>query len=116
MIQDTVTAAPKGTAPRDGKVLLTVEEPAHRLGLDRTVMYRLVTSAPSSVTLRRLHRVPSECLNEFVTTLHDSQARKRHAATSAACARWTALSRRRSPTLHSSIYSGGDGYRHGREE
>ena len=85
MIHDTVTTAPESTAPPDGKLLLTVEEAAHRLGIGRTVMYRLVSSgAVESVTLGRLRRVPSECLDEFVTTLRGSQAPKRHAATSAA--------------------------------
>jgi excisionase family DNA binding protein len=73
------------SSSREEKLLLTVEEAAHRLGIGRTVMYRLVSSgAVESVTLGRLRRVPSECLDEFVTTLRGSQAPKRHAATSAA--------------------------------
>jgi excisionase family DNA binding protein len=85
VIADTVTPAAEGTALADGKLLLTVEEAAHRLGIGRTVMYRLVsTGAVESVTLGRLRRVPSECLDEFVSTLRESQARKRHAVASTA--------------------------------
>jgi excisionase family DNA binding protein len=76
VIHDTMTAATDSTAPSDGKLLLTVEEAAQRLGIGRTVMYRLVSSgAVESVTLGRLRRVPSECLNEFVSTLRSGQAR-----------------------------------------
>jgi len=57
----------------DAKLLLTVEEAAYRLGIGRTVMYRLVTSgAVESVTLGRLRRVPRECLNAYVATLRRS--------------------------------------------
>jgi excisionase family DNA binding protein len=60
----------------DSRPLLTVEEAAQRLGIGRTTMYRLVSSGEvESVTLGRLRRVPSECLDEFVATLRRKQAR-----------------------------------------
>lgn len=82
---DQVTAATAGNeAAADVKLLLTVEEAAQRLGIGRTVMYRLVsTGAVESVTLGRLRRVPSECLEEFVTTLRSTQGRDNRATVSA---------------------------------
>jgi len=60
----------------DSRPLLTVEEAAQRLGIGRTTMYRLVSSGEvESVTLGRLRRVPSECLDEFVAALRKKQAR-----------------------------------------
>ena len=75
MTHDTMTVTAESTPPSEPKLLLTVEEAAHRLGIGRTIMYRLVsTGAVESVTLGRLRRVPSECLNDFVSTLRKSQA------------------------------------------
>lgn len=74
MIHDTTTVTAESTP--EGKLLLTVEEAANKLGIGRTVMYRLVSSgAVESVTLGRLRRVPSECLDEFVTALRRGRAR-----------------------------------------
>jgi excisionase family DNA binding protein len=54
----------------DLKLLLTVEEAARRLNIGRTTMYALVSSeAVESVTIGRLRRVPSECLDNFVAAL-----------------------------------------------
>ena len=54
----------------DSKLLLTVEEAAFRLGIGRTVMYRLVMSgAVESVMLGRLRRVTREGLNAYVARL-----------------------------------------------
>ncbi len=54
-------------------VLLTVEEAAQRLSIGRTTMYSLVsTGAIESVTIGRLRRVPSECLEEYVSSLRTS--------------------------------------------
>lgn len=54
----------------DSAVLLTVEEAARRLNIGRTTMYALVSSgAVESVTIGRLRRVPSECLDKFVAAL-----------------------------------------------
>ena len=83
MIHDTATATAVSTP--EGKLLLTVEEAANRLGIGRTVMYRLVSSgAVESVTLGRLRRVPSECLDEFVAALRSGQARHSQMTGSAA--------------------------------
>ena len=79
MITDTETRVADSAAPPDGKLLLTVEEAAHRLGIGRTVMYRLVSSGlVESVRVGRLRRIPPECLDEFVATLRKIQAPKRH--------------------------------------
>ena len=54
----------------DPRLLLTVEEAARRLNIGRTTMYALVSSgAVESVTIGRLRRVPSECLDNFVAAL-----------------------------------------------
>jgi excisionase family DNA binding protein len=59
-----------GAAPR---LLLTVEEAASRLNIGRTTMYALVSSgAVESVTIGRLRRIPSECLDSFVEALRSS--------------------------------------------
>jgi excisionase family DNA binding protein len=51
-------------------LLLTVEEAAQRLSIGRTTMYSLVsTGAIESVTIGRLRRVPSECLEKYVSSL-----------------------------------------------
>jgi excisionase family DNA binding protein len=77
---ETATLVADSAAPPDGKLLLTVEEAAHRLGIGRTVMYRLVsTGAVESVTVGRLRRIPSECLDEFVSMLRRAQTGARRA-------------------------------------
>jgi excisionase family DNA binding protein len=54
-------------------VLLTVEEAARRLNIGRTTMYALVSAGVvESVTIGRLRRVPSECLDNFVAALRSS--------------------------------------------
>jgi excisionase family DNA binding protein len=56
-----------GDEPR---ILLRVEEAAHRLGIERTLMYALVRSGDvESVRVGRLRRIPVECLDEFVAGL-----------------------------------------------
>jgi excisionase family DNA binding protein len=77
-----MTVTTESTSPPEEKLLLTVEEAAHRLGIGRTVMYRLVsTGAVESVTLGRLRRVPSECLHEFVSTLRRNHTGDNRSAT-----------------------------------
>ncbi|MEU8193310.1 helix-turn-helix domain-containing protein [Microbispora amethystogenes] len=54
----------------DTPLLLTVEEAARRLRIGRTRMYDLVRSgAVRAVYVGRLRRVPTECLQEYVTRL-----------------------------------------------
>jgi len=71
-----VAASTTFRVPRDEDLLLTVEEAAQRLGIGRTVMYRLVsTGTVESVKLGRLRRVPRECLDEFVASLRGQGTR-----------------------------------------
>lgn len=51
-------------------LLLRVEEAAERLGIARTLMWRLVGSGEvESVCVGRLRRVPVACLEEYVEKL-----------------------------------------------
>jgi len=55
------------TIESDEKLLLTVVEAAHRLGIGRTLMYELLGSGQiESVHVGRLHKVPAEALAKFV--------------------------------------------------
>jgi excisionase family DNA binding protein len=84
MTHDTMTVTAGSISPPEEKLLLTVEEAAHRLGISRTIMYRLVSSGlVESVRVGRLRRIPPECLDEFVATLREIQAPKRHTSPSA---------------------------------
>ncbi|SCK12608.1 DNA binding domain-containing protein, excisionase family [Streptomyces sp. WMMB 322] len=57
-------------------VLLTVEEAARRLGIGRTVCYRLISSGElESVTLGRLRKVPAEAVPEYVARLRNNNNR-----------------------------------------
>jgi excisionase family DNA binding protein len=54
-------------------LLLTVEDAAQRLSIGRTTMYSLISAgAIKSVTIGRLRRIPSECLEEYVAGLQAS--------------------------------------------
>ena len=57
--------------PREEQqLLLRVEEAAARLGIGRSLMYRLVLSGEvESVHVGRLRRIPAECLVEHVARL-----------------------------------------------
>ena len=58
------------------QLLLRVEEAAQRLGIGRSLMYRLVLSgAVESVPVGRLRRIPSECLYEYVQRLRSEASR-----------------------------------------
>jgi len=51
----------------DEKLLLSVVEAAHRLGVGRTLMYELLDSGQiESMHVGRLHKVPAEALTAFV--------------------------------------------------
>ncbi|MBE9498487.1 helix-turn-helix domain-containing protein [Streptomyces sp. GKU 257-1] len=53
--------------------LLTVEEAARRLGIGRTVCYRLISAGElESVTVGRLRRVPADAVPEYVSRLRAS--------------------------------------------
>lgn len=61
-----------GSRVGEPRLLLRIEEAAERLGIGRSLMYRLVMSgAVESVPLGRLRRIPSECLQEFVDRLRE---------------------------------------------
>ncbi|MGY1436618.1 excisionase family DNA-binding protein [Streptomyces reniochalinae] len=50
--------------------LLSVEEAARRLGIGRTVCYRLISSGElESITVGRLRRVPADAVPEYVARL-----------------------------------------------
>lgn len=57
-------------ALRAPRIVLTVEEAAHALGIGRTMMYELIGSgAVESVTIGRLRRIPADALGAFVDQL-----------------------------------------------
>ena len=54
----------------DDRLLLRVEEAAERLGIGRSLMYRLVLSGEvQSVPVGRLRRIPCDALTEYVDRL-----------------------------------------------
>lgn len=56
------------------RLLLRVEEAAERLGIGRTLMYKMVLSGRvESVHVGRLRRVPAECLDDAVARLRREQ-------------------------------------------
>lgn len=65
----------------EGRIVLTIEEAAQRLGIGRTTMYGLVKAgAIRTITIGRLRRVPLSCLQEYV----DDQLRNPHSLNQAA--------------------------------
>ena len=73
---DNATRQPAHAGPAEGKLLLTVDEAAHQLGIGRTLMYNLIsTGEVQAVTVGRLRRVPSESLTEYVDRLRADQAK-----------------------------------------
>ncbi len=57
-------------------VLLRVEEAAARLGIGRTLMYRLVLSGEvESIPLGRLRRIPAECLDDYIARMRAASRR-----------------------------------------
>ncbi|SCL15176.1 helix-turn-helix domain-containing protein [Micromonospora inyonensis] len=56
----------------DHRLVLTIEEAAHRLGIGRTTMYALIKNGDiRTVTIGRLRRVPVRCLDDYVSSLLD---------------------------------------------
>jgi excisionase family DNA binding protein len=85
-------------------LLLRVEEAAQRLGIGRSLMYRLVLSgAVESVPVGRPRRIPTECFREYGDRLRSEAAGLTR----------TAMASRR-PNGASSVYLGSDGSWHGR--
>ncbi|MGC5378534.1 helix-turn-helix domain-containing protein [Micromonospora sp. DT68] len=52
------------------RVVLTIEQAAQQLGIGRTTMYALIKAGQiRTVTIGRLRRVPTFCLDEYVRNL-----------------------------------------------
>ncbi|KXK58528.1 excisionase [Micromonospora rosaria] len=65
----------------DNRVVLTIEQAAERLGIGRTTMYALIkTGQIRTVTIGRLRRVPTFCLDEYVQSLLSDPTQLDHAA------------------------------------
>ncbi|OHX05196.1 helix-turn-helix domain-containing protein [Micromonospora sp. WMMB235] len=65
----------------ENRVVLTIEEAAQRLGIGRTTMYALIkTGQIRTVTIGRLRRVPTFCLDEYVRNLLAEPTQLDHAA------------------------------------
>lgn len=63
----TVTPEPR---PLPERVLLTVEEAAERLGIGRSMAYRLIRDGEiDSVQIGRLRRVPTSAVTEYAARL-----------------------------------------------
>lgn len=59
-----------GTREIPDRVLLTVEEAAHQLGIGRTKVYALVKSGDlESVQIGRLRRIPTAAIEEYAARL-----------------------------------------------
>ncbi|WP_372593412.1 helix-turn-helix domain-containing protein [Actinotalea sp.] len=58
---------PGSKGDTEEKLLLTVAEAAHRLGVGRTMMYELLDAGVvKSIHIGRLHKIPVWALSEFV--------------------------------------------------
>ena len=60
----------------DSKLLLTIPEVTHRLGMGRNFVYRLIMSGEiASIKLGRARRVPASALEDFIAEkLEDNTA------------------------------------------
>ena len=66
--------AEQGQVIPEGAILLRVEEAARRLGIARTLMFRLIKDGEvESVRVGRLRRVPVASLEEYVDRLRRAQ-------------------------------------------
>lgn len=73
-------AAVSEPAPMPERVLLTVEEAAERLGIGRSLAFRLIRDGElESVQIGRLRRVPASAVTDFATRLVARQS-PNHAA------------------------------------
>ncbi|NIL59484.1 MULTISPECIES: helix-turn-helix domain-containing protein [Salinispora] len=69
------------TTTPDHYLVLTIEQAAERLGVGRTTMYALIkTGQIRTVTIGRLRRVPTFCLDEYVQNLLSNPTQLNHAA------------------------------------
>lgn len=69
--RDTETDPPPPPGPgTPERVMLTAEQAADRLGIGRTLMYRLIRSGDIySVRIGRLRRVPAAAVHDYATQL-----------------------------------------------
>ena len=65
----------------DNRIVLTIEEAAQSLAVGRTTMYALIKAGQiRTVTIGRLRRVPTFCLDEYVRNLLPDPTPLDHAA------------------------------------
>jgi excisionase family DNA binding protein len=63
-------------SPAPERVLLTVEEAAERLGIGRSMAFRLIRDGEiGSVQIGRLRRIPASAVNEYAVRLVARQSR-----------------------------------------
>jgi excisionase family DNA binding protein len=68
-------AAPPEPRPMPERVLLTVEEAAKRLGIGRSMAFRLIRDREiESVQIGRLRRIPASAVNEYAARLIAQQS------------------------------------------
>lgn len=66
---------PKQQRQMPERVMLTAEEAAERLGIGRTLMYRLIRNGEiESVRIGRLRRVPAAAINDYAARLVNGTA------------------------------------------
>ncbi|MQA11333.1 MAG: helix-turn-helix domain-containing protein [Pseudonocardiaceae bacterium] len=76
---ETAETTPEPEATQ--RVMLTVEQAAQRLGIGRTLMYRLVSDCEvTSVRIGRLRRIPATAVAEYAEQLANVNNPTHHAA------------------------------------
>jgi excisionase family DNA binding protein len=74
--EPAATGRNRSMSPSDGptvRLLLTVEEAAHQLGIGRTLMYALVKDGKvESIHIGRLRRVPADALPRYLQRLRSA--------------------------------------------
>ena len=75
LTEHTAPAAAPEPRPLPDRVLLTVEEAAERLGIGRSLAYRLIRERQiESVQIGRLRRVPAAAVTEYAARLVADQS------------------------------------------
>ncbi|PXY34221.1 excisionase [Prauserella coralliicola] len=68
--REAAPAEPAPPRPTPERIMLTAEEAADRLGIGRTLMYRLIRNGEvESVRIGRLRRVPASAVQDYATRL-----------------------------------------------
>ncbi|PXY31115.1 helix-turn-helix domain-containing protein [Prauserella muralis] len=76
-IAERETAPPEQPAPKPTpeRIMLTAEEAAERLGIGRTLIYRLIRHGEiESVRIGRLRRIPATAVHDYATRLINGTA------------------------------------------